>query len=719
MAENTTKIEIRNTSNEVVSTIEYDPTDSNSSALDKTSTSINLFGKGAEEYLTEVNENFYHLLENFADKTAPNNPQVGQIWYSKKGSYTIEARGTGLNYNVGRYVYLNNDKNAISIKNRRGIALVIITQGFGSDGKPNGNFPYKVGYYDTYGSNAARTQLARKLGTIKDDEIFVMVSYDAIGTNGDLNARMDKMQSQAWHKVKTRWRYPYAAIGTGKDGIISEDLKGFDEKKHAFAQVSFESVKNDDGMGPHTALTYEGTTKQSNNSRDLRADIESDNANLLAWNGEEWTSTSQTIDGKDLKSLRSYVLSGVDLSVKFDKSGGTVNGSVVLANTLTPQKDMVPTGNEIQDLGGPRARYKTLHLSEENSIYMGPGKEFNKNSFVYTVEKETESIKNVPAGSLILNRATGEAVVKKSNYVGSSNNSTFRKLSQDKKYGAVIGGNNYNFKGDKGIWMGSWRHGKIQRISIPTPANATHFGNCRAGGHSGGASDGTRGLSFWQHSYSGIQYITIATPMNAVDFGRFYGGWGHAAASNGTRAVTFGGRWYGSHSYYVLFATPMNAVEYGSLGTSAHWNAAVSDGNKAVYDRGAWGWSNNQYRYVSLSSPGNGVYFGKMQKSRGWTGAASNGIHGLWAGGHEGWNGNINYVEKLTLASPSNSTHFGNLSYSRHTADPVANDSRMVAAGGNAYSTTLDYMSFANGGSASKFGNALHGIRYAGYFSGN
>jgi hypothetical protein len=688
MAENT-KIEIRNTSNEVVTTIE-----SSKTPIDSTTTSINLFAKGVEEYLTEVNENFYGLLENFASKKAPSNPQVGQVWYSKKGSHKVEVKGTGLNYNATRYIKINGvTKN---IKNRRGIALMIFDNNFSSKIK-------SLGYYDTYGSNAARTQLARKLGTVSENEMFVMVSYDAIGTNDNLNARMDRLNSQAWHKVKRNWRYPYAAIGTGKFGIISEDLQEFDDKKHAHSQVAFESLIPDEGMGTHTALTSVSAT----------------NDNLLTWNGETWGSSAATLEGKDLKSLRSYVLSGVDLSVKFDKTGGTVNGSVVLNNTLTPKKDIIPTGNEIQDLGTPTKRYRTLHLSEDASIYMGVGKSFNKNSFVYTVEKETESVTNVPAGSLILNRATGEAVVKKSNFKASTSNNTFRKLSQDKKYGVTIGGNNYSFNGDKGIFMGSWRHGTIQKITIPTPGNASVFGSCRSGGHSASCSDGTRGLSFWQHGHSYIQYVTIATPMNAVDFGRFYGGWSGAAASDGTRAVVFAGVYWHSHSHYVLFATPMNAVRFGEIGTSAHWCAAVSDGSKAIFDRGAWGWSDNQYRYVSMATPGNAIYFGKMQASRGWTGAASNGVHGLWAGGHEGWNGTINTVEKLTLASPSNSTHFGNLTYSRHTSSPVANDSTMVAAGGSSYSKTLDYLSFANGGSATKFGNAADGIRYAAYFSGN
>ena len=76
MADNK-KIQIRNTSNEVVAELNASTT-----PIDNTSTSINLFARGAEEYLTEVNENFYALLENFASKKAPNKPQIGQVWYS-------------------------------------------------------------------------------------------------------------------------------------------------------------------------------------------------------------------------------------------------------------------------------------------------------------------------------------------------------------------------------------------------------------------------------------------------------------------------------------------------------------------------------------------------------------------------------------------------------------------------------------------------------------
>jgi hypothetical protein len=684
-----TKIEVRNTANALVASINT----TTPNAIDTTSTSINLFAKGVESYLKQVNENFYRLLENFSSKTAPKKPQIGQLWYSKKGSNIVSVRGTGTNYKADCYIYINGVDMKVPVK--RGLTLMIFDNTFKTKVKSITN-------YDVYGASSACTQLASKLGTVGESEMFVLVSYDAIGTNKDLNTKMGALGSQAWHKIKDVNRYPYAAIGTGKFGIISEDLQGYDAKTYAFAHASFESLVPTEGMSPHTSLISPNAT----------------NDNLLVWNGTTWGSSSETIDGRDLKTLRSYILSGIDLSVKFDKTGGTVNGSVVFSGSVTLKDSIAPTGNEIQDLGTVDKSFRRLHLSEDNSIYMGDGKSFNKNSFVYTVEKETDSVTNIPVGSLILNRATGEAIVKKASFVGSTDNNTFKKLSGDKKYGVVIGGNNYNFNGDKGLWMGSWSHGYIQAVSIPTTGNSTQFGSCRSGGHSAGASDGVRGLSFWQHSYGGIQYVTIATPGNAVDFGTYNAGNSSAAASDGTTAITFGGGNDAGSSYYVLFSTPMNAVKFADLGTSAYWNAAVSDGVKAIFDRGAAAWNAQEYRYVTISTPSNSIYFGKMQTSRGWTGATSNGTHGLWAAGNNGA-GITNNVEKLTLATPSNSTSFGTLTYSRHTADPVSNDSRMVAASGSQYLTTLDYLSYANGGSATTFGNASVGIRFSAYFSGN
>tara|TARA_X000001036_G_scaffold7654_3_gene6889 strand:- start:6950 stop:7861 length:912 start_codon:yes stop_codon:yes gene_type:complete len=51
-----------------------------------TSTSIGLIGKNYTRFGETLNENMLHLLENFANATAPNNPTEGQLWYDSANS---------------------------------------------------------------------------------------------------------------------------------------------------------------------------------------------------------------------------------------------------------------------------------------------------------------------------------------------------------------------------------------------------------------------------------------------------------------------------------------------------------------------------------------------------------------------------------------------------------------------------------------------------------
>jgi hypothetical protein len=48
---------------------------------DTTSTSLTLFGRLVQNYGDQTNENFVHLLENFALASSPANPIKGQLWY--------------------------------------------------------------------------------------------------------------------------------------------------------------------------------------------------------------------------------------------------------------------------------------------------------------------------------------------------------------------------------------------------------------------------------------------------------------------------------------------------------------------------------------------------------------------------------------------------------------------------------------------------------------
>jgi len=61
-----------------------------SSALDvsavSSNTSLLFHGKGKDSYGERIQENFYHLLENFANPNEPHNPINGQVWYDTNDS---------------------------------------------------------------------------------------------------------------------------------------------------------------------------------------------------------------------------------------------------------------------------------------------------------------------------------------------------------------------------------------------------------------------------------------------------------------------------------------------------------------------------------------------------------------------------------------------------------------------------------------------------------
>lgn len=66
-------------------------------SVDTTSSDVTLHGQGFLTYGNALNENFVHMLENFASATPPANPMLGQIWADKTGSPEV----TGLKYYVG------------------------------------------------------------------------------------------------------------------------------------------------------------------------------------------------------------------------------------------------------------------------------------------------------------------------------------------------------------------------------------------------------------------------------------------------------------------------------------------------------------------------------------------------------------------------------------------------------------------------------------------
>lgn len=424
---------------------------------------------------------------------------------------------------------------------------------------------------------------------------------------------------------------------------------------------------------------------------------------LKTFNGSSWGYNVTSIGGKNLQTLKSWILGYVNIDDKLNKSGGTISGALTVGGDVYTSGNVTPSTNETLNLGSATQRFKTLYIKEK-SIFLGDNAKYHitKDSFVYTVNSNEADVSKIPTGVIILNINSGDAVIKRSNGKFDSSNAKFGQLVYDLnnavKLGRVISG----FQGDNMINAGGWTSNGwtvvLSTAQLTTTGNAKYFGTGRTlAYYPVGVTGGNRGLFHgggnpgvnWT---SQLEYMTFSTPGNTQYFGNAeYRSVGGQGVSDGTRAIFSGGwnGWWNARNdiEYLTISTPSNTKKFGTSSKGRYWsNTHITDGIKGVnaagWNNGYWYGIYNDMEYTTIATPSNGIYFGALRWQRWCNTGNTDGVKGFVMGG---WWCPQGSVEVMTLAAPSNSSYFGNVgNYFAH-AGSAGNGTKIAVTGGWGY----------------------------------
>ena len=200
--------------------------------------------------------------------------------------------------------------------------------------------------------------------------------------------------------------------------------------------------------------------------------------------------------------------------------------------------------------------------------------------------------------------------------------------------------------------------------------------------------------------------------------------WLGASASGitwgGDRGFTIGGEPSSGGRYntieYCDITTLGNNTDFGDLTTACYEGAAVSNSTRILVSHGQP--SSNSYvnsvDYFGTASAGNASDFGDLVSAKSDSMPCADGTKGIFMGGATAYNARVASIDTFTVANTGNATDFGDLTTTATSGGSSNDATRGIRFSGNqtyspnAASNVIDYITMANAGNATDFGDPLN-----------
>lgn len=527
-----TVITVKNTQGGVIADI-------SSKEILKDVISTALIGRGAESYIEDFNQNFVKILENLANKTAPEDPLTGQMWYDTKEKTLKVFNGTAWGYNVSKlggktpqeiktwvlgYVDISDkfDKAGGVISGAVTTSLNFSTSG---NLTPDKNETYDLGSY----SNRFKTLFIRDKSVYLGDKGKYHISKDSFIYAVDSN---DADVS----KIPTGVIILNKSTGTA---VIKRSVGTFDTNNAKFGQLIYD-MNNAVRLG-RVISGFQGDKAVFSRGYGC--------SNVWAL-GFEYVQMSIPMNSRAFASITDntwWTLSPIGVS-----GGG---------------RGLWHTGGWPGWNWSSRLEYITFS-TPGNSRFFG-----NATFRSYSAQGVSDGNKGVFSGGW-----NGGGSLTHIEYV------TITTPTNSKAFGnSYIGrylSNTHITDGTKGVnaaglsnynWWNVYNN--MDYITIATPSNGTYFGALRWQRYScTGNTNGVKGFIFggWWAPSGSTEVITIATPNSSSYFGNTGNYLADAASSgNGVTVNIYGGWGYGWCGWRQIRSfttdTPNNSSYFGNL----------------------------------------------------------------------------------------------------------------------------------------------------------